>query len=167
MMSDVTLGVELRAKQEMVEAILDSIRYERGVMNSEESSDEDKRIAQNRLKDLSKTLVELTSTEDHAYLTDKMKLEIDKISLEIEKLEAASKEAKKARWYDGIKTGMNWVVGGITTALGIKAARDNMKVLQHYEEEHYVATTAEKQAIANSINVLDTVRKFENKMGIK
>ena len=160
MMTDVTLGVELRAKQEMTEAILDSIRYERSVMNSKQSSDEDKRIAQNRLKDLSKTLVELTSTEDHAYLTDKMKLEI-------EKLESASKEAKKTRWYDGIKTGLNWVVGGITTALGIKAARDNMKVLQHYEEEHYVATTAEKQAITNSVNVLDTVRKFENKMGLK
>ena len=81
MFSDVTLGVELRAKQEMVEALLESIRYERSVMNDEQSSDEDKRIAQNRLKDLSKTLTDLTSTEDHAYMTDKMKIEIDKLSL--------------------------------------------------------------------------------------
>ncbi|MBO7450247.1 MAG: hypothetical protein J6U54_07725 [Clostridiales bacterium] len=167
MLSDVTVGVELKARKELVESLIDSIQYERAVFNNEESTDEERRIAEARLRDLAKTLNEVVSTNDHAYMSDQMKMEIEKLNLEIEKLEATAKETKKTRWYDGLKTLGGWVVGGVTTAVSINAARKNMEVAKGIEEEKYLATEGEKQAIRSGMDVHGIVQKFERKMGVK
>lgn len=166
MFSDLTVGIEAKAKQEMVESLLEAIQYERDNMNLARNEDE-RRQAVERLKGLSKTLNDEISTEDHAYLTDKMKLEIDKLSLELEKLEQAKIEAKKARKWDGFKTFGNWVVAGITTAIGIKTANDNLKFAKGIEDEKFLTTTAEKKALNDGLDILGGVKRLENKFGIK
>ncbi|MBO7449036.1 MAG: hypothetical protein J6U54_01595 [Clostridiales bacterium] len=114
--------------------------------------DDERRLHEARIKDLAKSINELRGT----------KLGSDELFVELEKLRVTSVENKKNRVFDGIKTAVVAGLGLFGTLLGIKASRDNMKVLSEYEKEHYVATTGEKRALESAIDVTGTVRKIES-----
>lgn len=126
-------------------------------------SDEERRIYEARLKELAKVINDVRSCEDHAVMNDKLRIEVEKLSLECEKLGSQEKEGKKNRIVEGFKIGF----GLLTALIGVKATRDNMKVLANYEQEHYVATAAEKEAIRQSLDVPGMMHKFESKIGLK
>ena len=162
MFSEMTLPYEVAATRELIDGLRDAIKWNIQQYHIAET-EEDKRVYEAKLKDLAKTLNEVRSCKDHQTICDEQKIEIEKLQLELEKLEASKTEAKKSRIFDGIKTGFIAGISIFTTWLGIKASRDNMKVLQEYETEHYIATTAEKEAVKSSCDVLGTMRKFENR----
>lgn len=166
MFTEMTLPIEVAATKEYIEGLRSAIEWNVEQFKTAEK-EEDKRIYEAKLKDLGKALNEAKSCKDHQSMSDDMRLEIDKLQLEIEKLEYQKKNDKKQRWFDGIKTGATLAFGFIGTIIGVKASRENMKVLANYEQEHYVATAAEKEAIRQSCDVLGTVRKFESKIGLK
>lgn len=115
-------------------------------------TDEERRIHEARLKDIIKSYNEFKSTENAE----------EKACIEYDKIEAQRKENKKSRIFDGVKTVFITGVGLLGTLLGIKASRDNMKVLSEFEREHYIATVGERKAVESAIDVTGMVRKIES-----
>ncbi|MBO7451843.1 MAG: hypothetical protein J6U54_15975 [Clostridiales bacterium] len=142
-LEDATVQV-VKSLQEIVEN--EMLAYQKA------KDDDERRLHEARIKDLAKQINDLRGT----------KVGSDELYIELEKLRATSVENKKNRVFDGIKTAFVAGLGLFGTLLGIKASRDNMKVLSEYEKEHYVATTGEKKALESAIDVTGTIRKIES-----
>lgn len=162
MFSDWMLPAETGMTKEMIEGLRECIKWNIEQFQNAET-EEERRIYEAKLKDLAKTVNDIRSCKDHSVMNDELRIEVEKIQLEMEKLESSKKEGKKNRIVEGFKIGF----GLLTALIGVKATRDNMKVLANYEQEHYVATAAEKEAIRQSLDVPGMMHKFESKIGLK
>lgn len=153
---------ELVLTTELIEGLRLAVKQNTDSLRDADS-DEERRIYEARLKELAKVINDVRSCKDHAIMNDEIRIKIEELSVEVEKLDVQQKENKKGRIIEYLKIGF----GVIGTLIGIKASRDNMKILANYEQEHYVATSSEKEAIRQSLDVFGTIRRFENKIGIK
>ena len=158
--SELVLNEELLAKRKLIVSLMKAIEYEERVFSSEESTDEDKRIAENRLREIAKELNDTIQTQDHAYMVDQMRLEIEKLSLECEKLEAEKEEARKNRKVTIGTTIATGATGLGTTVLGYFLAKKQMEVAKDIEDQKYIATVGEKEAIRQGMDVHGIVQRL-------
>ena len=139
-----------RATVKAVEALERAITKE--VEQYEKAKDDDeRRLHEARIKDLTKSLNEIRVG----------RVGLDQDVIEMTKAIDSRKESRRAKIFDLVKTGFVAGLGLFGTILGIQASRKNMEVLTEYEKEHYIATTAEKEAVKSAIDVDKTVNKFD------
>ena len=153
--SELVLNEELVAKRRLIVSLMKAIDYEESVFSSEDSTDEDKRIAENRLREIAKELNETIQTKDHAFMVDQMRLEIEKLSLECEK-----EEARKNRKVSIGTTIASGATGLGTTVLGYFLAKKQMEVAKDIEDKKYIATAGEKEAIRQGMDVHGIVQRL-------
>lgn len=148
--------LEQESTEEMFETLREMIRHEREVYRNAKTDDE-RNVSEAKLKSYAKTLNEMKSCEDHAYMADKLKLEKHKA-------DEANKESIKSRKWDIGKTILNTGSTICMTVYTVIQTKKCMNVCEGWEQIHYASTTAQKKAIEACCDLIGSVHKVIGKL---
>lgn len=131
---------------------------------------EDTKVKKEVLEELrknAKTLNDIRSTKDRQQLNAELQLREDELlekekelSVKIAEIDSAERQSVLSRGWDKVKTFGSWAVGLATAGMAVWSSQKNLEVAKQTEQENYLGTTAEKEAVKQGIDVHGKMSKL-------